>query len=503
MHLDSDTLRNILEILRLSRGLAALSMTCKWIREACKPIMFQSCNLIIPCTSYFDSSWRRRILPAAIRDYVMYVPQNPTVQIWLIDGCLRTLTIECTFHRLGPKWMLSSNASAYDKVYQPFIDALARMPKLRNITLYAAQCDGIPWEAMRAIVTIPQVRSLSFEGLFDRRSSLSRELQALPMYPLAPLERLSYTTEAYQPSPLSTEIDFFVRLFRQAELRKSLEIAEMIGHCAPLELFGGSRWSHLRVLSLHGQQFETYGVSLETPVITLLGGMPALRELTLKTAQPKASVRRYVWPPGLTASLPWPHLEIFAISNLLADDEICTHLPPSLRRLSLLCWPRHYVHRDRRGRDAMDVFGWRLPVLTSSAMLHVLCSCHTPALEQLDIEYRVDYRERDLLRLLASRFPALTMLTIHRYCDDSANEDSAVRPFAALVQHLTDCGMHSPLTQLRWQLFATCESFGWASGSRTTSDHMHTTLKSPCRPYRPTPTSSHTHSRRRWSSYAS
>ncbi|RDX46221.1 hypothetical protein OH76DRAFT_1407128 [Lentinus brumalis] len=422
MRLDGDTLAHIFEFLRPFGALAALSTTCKWIREACKPTMFRKCSLIGHICPYFDMDWKRRILPAAVRAHVI------------------TLSIACIFRRLGEDWMLTES-NAYGKVYQPLINELALMPKLRNIILFAQEGDGIPWEALKAILAIPQVRSLSFKGLFDRRDSLPWNIRQLPLSPVAPLHRLSYRTKPYGASPSRTEVDFFVRYLQEARSQDSLEVFEMAGHCAPPELLNGACWSHLRVLSLHGWQFDVQATSTtpcDMPLVSVLGCMAALRELSLKMAHLRGTIQRYVWPPGLDTSLPWPDLESFVLSHPRAGDQICAHLPSSLRHLSLLCWPRHYIYRDRRRRETMDEYGWGSPVLTSSELLSLLSSCPTSALEQLDIEFRADYAERALLRLLGSQFPVLTVLTIHRYSDEGPDDVpvSAIGDALAALRHL-------------------------------------------------------------------
>ena len=52
--LDDDSLLQIFEELRPGRHLRPLSLTCKWIRELCRPVLFRECSvMIIPHEAVF------------------------------------------------------------------------------------------------------------------------------------------------------------------------------------------------------------------------------------------------------------------------------------------------------------------------------------------------------------------------------------------------------------------------------------------------------------------
>jgi len=48
-------------------------------------------------------------------------------------------------------------------------------------------------------------------------------------------------------------------------------------------------------------------------------------------------------------------------------------------------------------------------------MLSILCPCKSPHLDKLEIEYHADDEDDVLLQYIATTFPHLTSLRIHRY----------------------------------------------------------------------------------------
>ena len=66
--LDSDSLTEIFEYVVRSRSLCNLSSTCKWIREASKPVLFRTCHIIMLWE--FDY---RRLVPATLWPHIQYV----------------------------------------------------------------------------------------------------------------------------------------------------------------------------------------------------------------------------------------------------------------------------------------------------------------------------------------------------------------------------------------------------------------------------------------------
>ncbi|TFY55612.1 hypothetical protein EVJ58_g8136 [Rhodofomes roseus] len=64
-------------------------------------------------------------------------------------------------------------------------------------------------------------------------------------------------------------------------------------------------------------------------------------------------------------------------------------------------------------------------------MLEILSKVDTPHLEHLEVEYRADFAEDDLLLCITERFPQLTFLEIHRFrsqgSSDLAITDIALR----------------------------------------------------------------------------
>lgn len=71
-------------------------------------------------------------------------------------------------------------------------------------------------------------------------------------------------------------------------------------------------------------------------------------------------------------------------------------------------WNREYnVH--------LDGVKWQWPVLGSSDMLRILRRCRCSRLSMLQLEYREDEADEELMDYIGAAFPTLTTLKLIRY----------------------------------------------------------------------------------------
>ncbi|PIL25703.1 hypothetical protein GSI_11453 [Ganoderma sinense ZZ0214-1] len=306
----------------------------------------------------------------------------------------------------------------YDDVYAPLTANLCRMPKLQNITVCHALRDGIPWEAIHAVVQVPQLRHLHIDGHLDGRNILPHETERSLRFPVNSLATIDYPSDGFR-GVSATEIKMFSVLLRQANTRRLLETLTIPSECAPLDCLSAEEFPCLRKLSLIGRRnvlISPTHTQQFVPYISILANMPRLRTLALTLAQPINLPRQAIWPAGMGASFPCPDLEELVVSYPHPDDEFYAHLPPTLRHLSLRCWPRHYLHLLEHDRKVMtDSFGWYSPILSSSEMLRILRRCPAHNVCQLEIDFEDDGSGGDLFRCIPDVFPRLQQLVVHRY----------------------------------------------------------------------------------------
>ncbi|KAM5544075.1 hypothetical protein V8D89_002261 [Ganoderma adspersum] len=159
------------------------------------------------------------------------------------------------------------------------------------------------------------------------------------------------------------------------------------------------------------------------PAVTLFSSMPCLQSLALNLSEPENAPAGVVWPKGVSTTFPWRNLETLHISHPGPHDEVYTHLPLSLRCLALRSWP-HECERVYqlavRNLNTSQLEGyrrrwWSYPLSTSRNLAEILRKCSDlPCLRTLELEYREDAREPELLQLVVTKFSYLTTLEIHR-----------------------------------------------------------------------------------------
>ena len=347
---------------------------------------------------------------------------------------VRSLILHCTFPRAENGRMndLWYPFEGYNDIYGPVTAALSQMPKLHTITITQTTDGGLPWEAINAMVEVPQLRHLHFNIMrIDDRYTLHPNIERSLRLRVTALNTLEYNTYDLRPltsySPI--EVQVFSVLLGQAATQRSLERLSIPSSCAPLDWLSTRDWPNLHELTLYGQRRQiTSSVHGRPPIpyIFMLANMPRLQSLKLMLSQPANMKRQAIWPPGMDCEHPCPDLRELVVSYPHPDDEIYTHLPSTLRLLSLRCWPRHYLHFLPHDIKGINSFGWSSPVLTASEMLRILRRCPSSSIHHLELEFEEDSAGGDLFSFLPAKYPQLRHLIIHRYRGTGSDVSSVV-----------------------------------------------------------------------------
>lgn len=170
----------------------------------------------------------------------------------------------------------------------------------------------------------------------------------------------------------------------------------------------------LRKLTLRGLRWT----SPELPPVVLFAHMPSLRVLVLELVEWEGASTTALWPRGIPASFPWPHLESLSVSHPDPEDEIYAHLPSTMQTLMLRSWPHQCIRRWQEVNIEHEGLRPYRPPPCSSAFIRILHRCYTPHLRKLCVEYITDYSEWSLLSYIASNFSHLITLELHRYRAD-------------------------------------------------------------------------------------
>ncbi|KAI9065594.1 hypothetical protein FKP32DRAFT_1567565 [Trametes sanguinea] len=342
------------------------------------------------------------------------------------------------------------------------------MPNLHRILVEGTEeFEGsISWAYLRGILSSPRFRHLKISVAVDlnHAATFTTELD----FSLPPLTSLTLTIPDYKYHPRHDNVKAKLLSAFLPKLSLTLECLSISLDVAPLQLIGTLQWPRLRELTLQGDR--RVSLDPEFASIALSAGMPELRSFSILRAQRSKRRRHTLWPAEWTGGVPFSKLERLEVSYPIPADEIYSHLPDTLRRLSLRCWPRHYHHRYRYERDAMRRLWWKSPILTASELLTILRRCQAAPLEHLEIEYEVDDHDEALLRSLSELFPALRTLTVFRYRPKDHTGEIQVESIARALSnllHLRVLRIHldfphapHPLSPIEtWSCFAELDAF--------------------------------------------
>ncbi|KAI0672460.1 hypothetical protein C8Q78DRAFT_752799 [Trametes maxima] len=395
--LNEDVLKHIFDELWAQKLLAPFSQTCREMRERCMPILFRSCK-IRECLPFDEFP-----LPRSLWRYVKHLK--------LIDGCYEYPLIVRAWKSGRMSHVPFPGDTLTCHVYEgaALEDALHNMPGLRAVTLMSSinTSHGSPLAGLRAILSVPQLEALSVRGPPLVPELLPGDVVRLNTIPALTSLQYSFVKrlprpEAVYPSERQT-IELLLR-----RLHDTLQTLSLPVELMPLFELSTFHWPALRELRLRGE----YNCLKDgcSPIISFLVNMPQLRVLALELALPSDHGPTPIWPEGLFIDLPWPLLEELKVSFPVTSDAVYSNLPPTLRRLSLVCYP-HYM----RDLPVYTAGGrWHSPLISASDVLSILRRCHLPLLTKLKLEYQEDWAEKQLLRHLGVAFPRLEYLKIFR-----------------------------------------------------------------------------------------
>ena len=311
-------------------------------------------------------------------------------------------------------------------MYDLLGDRLRELPRLESLTIYSDitwndQCHGLPWSTLHSILSVPHLREFKLKYMSicptlrdgeEPRGDFSGHLTSFHYQLHHPRQPWSYPQEIAALAVILKK------------LCDSLETLVLMSESAPLSTMATLRWPRLRKMVF-------YGTPLAEPSVRACFGMKRLHCLSLRLNPTRDAMPQPIWPAGHDGAFPWPELECLTVSYPEPQDDIYNRLPSSLRSLSLRCW-YHQHHQWYLARDDVVEIPMTELLLTSSALLSILRRCSTLHLEHVEIEYAADSEDDALLSYVATTFPHLVELKIHRY---RSTATSNREPDASVVGH--------------------------------------------------------------------
>ncbi|OBZ67379.1 hypothetical protein A0H81_12717 [Grifola frondosa] len=164
------------------------------------------------------------------------------------------------------------------------------------------------------------------------------------------------------------------------------------------------RWISNHPLTLYG-----FCPGPEVSLLSLLAVMPSMTSLTLKLAQKINQPPLLLWPRGSRRDVNISNLRDLVVSYPHPDDEIFSHLPSELRGISIRDSPRYYI------TNVYITTSNRTPLLSGTDLLRILNTRTFATLERLEIVYRADSNDPQMIECVVGMFPQLQFLEIHRY----------------------------------------------------------------------------------------
>ena len=285
--------------------------------------------------------------------------------------------------------------------------ALQSMPRLRSLTMRLSydELHGLPWSTLDAIFSVHHLREIVIKSYIF----CPRHFPATTISPemLPPLTSFTYQLRTSLRRPRSYDVEREAVSAVVGGMCHSLQALTLPSASVSFTMFQSTAWRYLRSLTLIGE----YPTGLSRPLVSVLGRMPELSALVLAFALPVHIDRQPIWPHGAAPAIPWPKLVDLTVSFPDPEDQIFSNLPPGLRRLSLICCPRHCFYEW----ELRVSYPWHSPILSATDMLRVLSSINAPSLEGLVLEYRADESDEALLHRIVTNFPGLNILEMHRF----------------------------------------------------------------------------------------
>ncbi|KAH9847799.1 hypothetical protein C2E23DRAFT_478329 [Lenzites betulinus] len=391
-YLNDDIVIEILEVMRHTGGMKNLSLTCKWLREICKPFIFERVTCRRPCnTNKFCERLPRTIWPH-----------------------IRTIHFQMGF--AYPQYDALHQGPNFDASIAVFRNMLQQMPLLHTVFVDRQFSYTPRWEVFHAILSVPQLRSFGAFGPFESIDQLVPDDRPFTIAPL-----ISFSLNHPRPYrqlrpavPSKVEAAIVTDVIEQAF--GTLETLTLSTEAIPrfASVLSYHPCTRLRYLFLEGVQ-SALTAALPEPIITSLACLPVLETLVLKLIADCHARYQPLWPASVKAELPWKSLRVLTITYPHSDDQIFVHLPPTLSSLTLRCWRRHHVCKTWDFLLDEISYQWISPVSTSSELLAISARAQSPHIKNLEIEYEQDRNDAEFLNFLPVAFPNLEILTIYRY----------------------------------------------------------------------------------------
>ncbi|OJT02102.1 hypothetical protein TRAPUB_7435 [Trametes pubescens] len=189
-------------------------------------------------------------------------------------------------------------------------------------------------------------------------------------------------------------------------------------------------WPALQDLFLGGSFPNKTSDWLAKRLRHMLRRMPHLRHLVIVAALPRHVRVRCCLLSRDPSSSPWQHsLRSLVVAYPDHRDPVFSIPFSDLTYLSLRDWPRHYktIAPNQRGP-------WGSPILSATRALSILRRLHAPGLTTLELVYRADEADDELLVLIAQTFTKLRHIELHRYRrsrDESVDHHHIARTLSA------------------------------------------------------------------------
>ena len=403
-----------------------MSSTCRWLREASAPILFRSCYQLLGVIPWNRTT--HEILPPALWSHIRLVDlSSSTTGLAHIDSC-RVLRLYCScpaYSQKDPTIVDPLICDAFNTIHA----ALPELPRLTTLHLRVQYVDvhGISWNTMRTILSLPRLRHLHIDRLYICPEPL--DCDSLNGATVSLLTTFHYIMPLYrQPWSFPSEeatLDFLIR-----KLHTSLERLVLPAESAPIQTISTLHWPRLREFTLQGERWS----NPTAPIVSLFSSMPSIQSLALELSEPENVVAGMICPKEFSATFPWPNVERLCVSYPNPADKIYIHLPPPLHALSLRSWPHecirlYYERRAHLRPSWLQGYRrrWRSHFLsTPHDLAQVLQKCEPSLFSSLELEYRVDAQEPELLQVLAIKFSHLTTLEVHRFRSEGSYEVAVV-----------------------------------------------------------------------------
>ncbi|KAI0672391.1 hypothetical protein C8Q78DRAFT_1026744 [Trametes maxima] len=421
-NLPSDVLYIIVEQLVSIDGvvkhLKHLSSTSRRIRVHCMPALFRCCwageSGVVP--------------PQSIRRFVVHL-NFTTVFVSLQERRAKGYVDP----RLIPYYVnVVEEKTRTPLELPPFWLVLEYLPAVRSITFQCAS-GGVPWTAILKCLSYPRITSISFRGdsMWTCVTPPTVSPKLLSVGSQLGLTRLHYVVNEWRDvESAMAERDIQAARTLESSYLRSLVLrmsstAESLTlpiDTAPLTEMSKMDWPRLTALSLTGQWVDRACLQ------ALLLCMPNLRNLSILASQRRGLPHPLILTKVLKQRL---HLHSLTIAYPNPEDEIFASIGEELTCLSLRDSPRYYLYPQ-------CTEGWMLesmetPLLTSTDVLSIVKRIVAPRLWKLELVYKADEAEFELLHYLPLAFPLLQQIELHRY---RASDDDSI-PYLDIAKALT------------------------------------------------------------------